>query len=106
MSENCRDGLRWNAVVVQARSKSTAEGVKPIPFNAGAFKCWLDALGPKRRQVERENTWTLKDPCRAGILLSMLLEFCNDVRQEMHSGFPMFGLGVDDFLVPHRTHNV
>src|SRR6267143_7044166 len=110
MPKYCCGGFGRHAIVVQARSESTAEGVQSVPFNASAFECWLDVLGPKRRQVEWEDTRTPKDPCCVRIVFPMLLQFGNafgnDVRQEMDGGLPVLSLRVDDFLVPHCTPDV
>ena len=72
MPQYLSDGLRWDAIVVEAGSKSTAEGVQPIPLDTSSFERLLDVLSAECRQVERKYTRTFEDPCRVRILVSML----------------------------------
>jgi len=75
MAKNLPNGFDWGPVVVQPGTETTAESVEAVPVNSRAFERSLDVLGPKRSQIEREDSRILEDPRRARIRFPMLFQF-------------------------------
>jgi hypothetical protein len=105
VTENLGNGFDWRPVVVQPGTETTAEGVEAAPLDARALQRFLDDLGAGC-QVQREGTRTLEDPSRARIRFPMSFQFCNHVRQEMHSGGTVLHLRLGNLSVPHSPHDV
>src|SRR5438876_8138374 len=101
MTEDSTNGRKFGPVVVQARSETTAKCMESMPFDTRTLQCIFNSLRAERRQVQREDTRTFEDPCCVGVLFSVLLEFRGHVRQQMNGSRSVFGLRVDNLLVPH-----
>jgi len=96
------DGLRWDAVVVQA-VPSPGGRVQAIPLDASSLDCLLDVVS-RCRQVGGIHATSRRMSCREFAFDAA--ECCDDVWQEMTAGASDVGLGVDDFLFHTVRANV